>query len=228
MAFELVEEVLNHAPAALDSAEMLVLVVIAEQARKVSRQANIRQDVFLHRCRQTESGLRKVFRRLKEHGLDVRVPLYVKADGRVMYAVPGVVPTYVLPPLPPPKSCPCDRCTKAVLTDLLQTEEVPQGASTGPQGGSTGPQGGSTSLGDPLSVPSPPPGGEGQGGQLLSFAPRRDTNTRQDPLHPSMQGVREQLRAASAKLHRKANTRTNAGMSNKPDTRETSTKVDET
>lgn len=161
MAYELVEDVLDHSPPGLGATEILVLTVIAEQARRASREASIPQDLFLRRCRVTESGLRKVFRRLKEAGLDVRIPLYVKSDGRIMYAIPGSLPKYYLPPLNAPKNCPCHRCKKAGPQDLLQTEEVPQGGSTGLEGGSTGLEGGTTSPQDPLSVPEPPPGASG-------------------------------------------------------------------
>lgn len=103
MAYELVEEVLDHAPEALGQAERLALVIIAEKARKGTRAADIAQDVFLRRMGIGDRGLRKVFERLESHGLEVRVPLGVLKDGRPLYAIPGHVCSFVLPPLAPSK-----------------------------------------------------------------------------------------------------------------------------
>lgn len=199
MAYELVEEVLDHAPAGLDATEMLVLIVIAEQARRSNREADIHRDVFLRRCRiKSESGLRKVFRRLKEvHKLDVRVPLYTKHDGRVMYAVPGRTPTYVLPRFPVPKQCSCHRCKKEVPQDLLPSEEVPEGASTSRTGLTTSRAGLTTSPQDPPSVPSPPLGGVRTGGEGDEFECGPDAPTVKSHLPSS---IKDELAEARAKL----------------------------
>lgn len=216
MAYELVEEVLDHAPAGLDASELVVLIVIAEQARRSSREADIHQDMFLRRCRiKSESGLRKVFRRLKEvHKLDVRAPLYTKADGRVMYAVPGRTPTYVLPRFPAPKECPCHRCKKEVLADLLRSEEVLQGASTSPQGLTTSRAGLTTSPQDLPSVPSPPLGGVRTGGEGNEFDSGTDAPTVKTHLPSSINAqlaeAREKLKAASRKHNVNGRNRENA------------------
>lgn len=153
MAFELVEEVLDHAPAVLDAAEVLLLSVIAEQIRR-GRTVDISQDVFLRRLRVTESGLRKVFKRLVSHGIDVRVPLRHTPDGKPVYAMIGRTCTFRLPNFPAPKECSCHRCKEAVPQALLRKEEGPQGSDSGLQGADSALQGAGLGPQDPPPVPS--------------------------------------------------------------------------
>lgn len=133
MAFELVEEVLDHAPADLTPTERLVLIVIAEQARKESRLARIPSADFLRRTGVQESGLRKAFRRLAERGIDPRVALYTGKDGRLLYSAKGSIPHYRLPIFGTPEQCSCHRCTKAVPQDLHRKVEVLQDSNKIPQ-----------------------------------------------------------------------------------------------
>jgi hypothetical protein len=159
MAYELVEEVLDHAPA-MSPAERLALVVIAEAARKGSRTAAIPQEVLIQRMGGLgERGLRKVFERLEDLGIKVRVPLGMNNNGRPFYALPGKACTFVLPPFPAPENCPCHRCKakepqfpKENPKELWFPVEEPQflsGGTTVPRRGTTVPP---IPSGDPYGV----------------------------------------------------------------------------
>jgi len=154
MAYELVEEVLDHAPQILDAAEVLLLTVIAEQIRGRGRQVDISQEVLLRRLRVSESGLRKIFRRLASNGLDVRVPMRHSIGGKPVYAMIGRTCTFRLPDLKPPQGCDCRRCREEVPQSLLRKEEVLQGAHLGPQGKTTALAGADSGPQDPPPIPS--------------------------------------------------------------------------
>lgn len=147
MAYELVEEVLDHAPADLSGTEVLLLVGIAEQARKPSRMADIPTADLARRVRVEPESLKKVIQRLSKRGIDVRLVIGIDKIGRPIYAVPGRVSTYVLPLFPAPENCPCHRCVKGVPSSLLQTKEGRQSRQAGRQsrqGGYLSRQGGTT------------------------------------------------------------------------------------
>ena len=134
MAFELVEEVLDHAPPDLTATERLILVVIAEQSRNGSRSAEILFDDFMRRTGViTAAGLRKAFQRLAERGIETRIAIATGKDGRAVYAVKGRIPAYQLPRFPPPQNCRCHRCTSKVSQDLLRKKEVLQEPKRVPQ-----------------------------------------------------------------------------------------------
>lgn len=98
MAYQLVAEVLDHSPRDLTLGERAVLLVIAEGARVEHRQWAAGRTELAERAGLSTSGLRAVLRRLRDRGLDVRMPNgRVGADGRPLYAVPGSVVTYRLP-----------------------------------------------------------------------------------------------------------------------------------
>lgn len=107
MAVSLVSEVFAYMTGSdLTAYERLVLVAIAEQANKDTREAyqcsgengkkrwNLREVVGL-----SETGLRGVFQRLAERGLEVRVAFGKDSSGRTLYAVYGRQTTYRLPVL---------------------------------------------------------------------------------------------------------------------------------
>jgi hypothetical protein len=95
---KLVGEVLALAPADLSSAELLLLVTIAEQVRnEKSRECWPGMSLICWHMRMTEDGVRKVFQRLAKHGLDVRVPLATDRRGRPIFAYEGARTRYRLP-----------------------------------------------------------------------------------------------------------------------------------
>lgn len=127
MSYELVAEVLDHAPAALDPTERLVLVCIAEQCRGNSRVRDIPAEEIRRRTGLGERGLRHVCERLAAKKLQVRVALTVDRHNKPVYALTGKVCRWVLPPLPPPADCGCARCEGADPQVPLQTGEDSEG-----------------------------------------------------------------------------------------------------
>lgn len=133
MAFELVEEVLDHAPP-MSPAERLALVVIAEAARKGTRAAVIPQDVLIRRMGGLgERGLRKVFERLERTGIKVRVPLGLNNNGRPFYALPGKACSFILPDFPAPEDCVCHRCKAKEPQFRQENPKEPQFPGEEPQ-----------------------------------------------------------------------------------------------
>ena len=115
MAYELVTEVLDHAPATITTGELVVMVAIAEWVqhddyRRGIRQCSRAQADLSRRTRLAPAGVKTALQRLAERGLELRVPLSIGKDGRPVYAVPGRVSTYRIPPLPAPPGCSCSNC----------------------------------------------------------------------------------------------------------------------
>lgn len=123
MAYELVAEVLDHAPDGLDTAERLVLLCIAEECRGNSRLRDIPAERIRKRTGLGERGLRHVCKRLAAAGLEIRVALSIDRNGNPVYALTGKVCRWILPPLPAPPGCDCARCEGADPQVLPQTEE---------------------------------------------------------------------------------------------------------
>lgn len=157
MAYELVQEVLDHAPEILGQAERLVLVCIAEEARRGSRKAGIAQTVLIRRTGLTKSGLQKVFQRLARNKIEVRVPLRMD-KGRPVYAVPGTTCTYQIPALQPPKDCPCHRCLLGASASILQEKDGREGRGQTPEGAPRAPEGAGQTPGGTPTSPVPPTG----------------------------------------------------------------------
>lgn len=101
MAYQLVGEVLRFAPPGLPQGERSILIAIAEEARVGSRTAVFDRAELAQRTGLTAAGLRAALRRLRDRGVDVRVPLPGRTarDGRPVYAVAGTCTTYQLPPM---------------------------------------------------------------------------------------------------------------------------------
>lgn len=112
MAYQLVAEVLDHAPSSLSPAEKLLLVALAEVTRiEDNRQCPpVSLQDLARRTNVLPSSLGKVMHRLNEHGLEVRIPLGTNRNGRPVYAVTGIAPSFRLPVLPPPPGCLCKAC----------------------------------------------------------------------------------------------------------------------
>lgn len=126
MAYELVEEVLDHAPPELDPGARLLLVCIAEECRGGARIRDIPAADLRRRTGLGERGLRHACDRLEAAGLKVRVALALDKHGRPVYALTGKVCRWVLPPMPKPANCPCARCVGADVEGLPREEEAPE------------------------------------------------------------------------------------------------------
>jgi hypothetical protein len=187
MAYQLVEEVLDHAPADLDPAAVLVLVAIAELARAKTRSIEAPAATIGRRARLTEGALRKAFQRLEKAGIEVRVAIRMDRFGKPVYAVPGRHCEYKLPAFPAPKDCPCHRCAEAVSQDLLRSEEVPQGRGATPEGLTPTLE---APGGDPVVPPLP-------SGDPFGVSPDRTPSAARPRRSPEAE---EALRALAAKL----------------------------
>lgn len=126
MAYELVEEVLDHAPA-MTAAERLILVCIAEKARLPERAAKITGEELARRTGGSigERGIRQALTRLAERGLEVRVPIGYDKHGGPVYAVPGRVRHFHVPHFrPAPGDCRCHGCRALDRAVFLSSNEA--------------------------------------------------------------------------------------------------------
>lgn len=97
MGLNLILDVLDHAPEDLTSAELVVLLVLAENGRDSTREAFPGMDVLTRRSRLSPDGVRKALQRLAKRGLEVRVAIGEDRLGRPVYSFPGRQTTYRLP-----------------------------------------------------------------------------------------------------------------------------------
>lgn len=97
MGVQLIKEVLDRAPADLTSAELVVLLVLAENGRDSTREAFPGLEALSRRCRLSPTGLRTAFQRLAARGLEVRVAIGTDRIGRAVYAYEGRQTTYRVP-----------------------------------------------------------------------------------------------------------------------------------
>jgi hypothetical protein len=204
MAYELVAEVLDHAPCELTPTERLVLVVIAEYVlsddykRGIRRTSRPAADIS-RRAGLKKEGVKDALQRLAKRGLDVRVPISTGKDDRPVYAVPGKSCTYEVPEFPAPADCLCDTCKRLIptlglihkagarppleapkggpqppLNDLKGGAQPRVGGGTAPPGGGTAPPGGATAPPNRVRVPGNP------GPRARPRAPARPTPTPED------------------------------------------------
>lgn len=131
MAYELVEDVLDHAPEGMSVAERLILVCIAEEARKGTRMAEIPQARLRKRTGLGEEGLKTAIRRLRDRGYEVRVPFAKDRHGKPIYAIPGRTCTYLVPAFDRPIGCDCRRCKEGVAVTPPPKEGVAQTPTAG-------------------------------------------------------------------------------------------------
>jgi hypothetical protein len=89
MGFHLVQEVIEHAPADLTPSERLVLTVLAHDANDRTRRCWPNRPTLLRWTGLGEHGLRKVFARLAERGIELRVPLGQDGRGRPYFTHRG-------------------------------------------------------------------------------------------------------------------------------------------
>jgi len=132
VAYQLVNDVLDHAPG-MTPAERLVLVAIAEETRSAGDVVKIPGSRMRRRAKLGERGLRDVLTRLAKRGIEVRVPLGADRRGQPIYAVPGEVPKYRLPAFPAPTGCDCrDDCRPPMYGPEPPYAQVADGGVTAP------------------------------------------------------------------------------------------------
>ena len=128
LSWRLVGEVLVYTSRRLDppmhSTDRFILVTIAEEIRDPHRRCTPGSGVLAEKVGLSRIGLRRALQRLAKRGLEVRVPLMIGADGRAVFAVPGQLQTYRIPPL------------------LDSSSQVRQGGTQVPPGGTQVPPGG--------------------------------------------------------------------------------------
>jgi hypothetical protein len=125
VSWQLVAEVLDHAPRHLSPQERLVLTIIAEYTRDAhGRTSEQSIEDLAWRAGLTASGAKQVLAKLDTKGVPVRVPRGVDKHGKPVYTVRGQVPRYRLPEFPPPPGCPCATCKKD------GSDEPPSGGSS--------------------------------------------------------------------------------------------------
>ena len=148
VAWQLVREVLDHAPATLTPSEALVLVALAEYARADRGPVDRSLADIARRARVSPDAVSKAFRRLAGRGLDPRVPIATDRNGAPLYAIPGRVPRYRLPTLPVPDGCECDPCKGKAVQEGTEdrTTGSPTSEKAGTQVGPAGTQVGPAAL----------------------------------------------------------------------------------
>ena len=97
MGYELYREVKDHAPADLDTGELALLLILADDANDQTRECFPGMDEICRWMRMGADGVGRVLQRLAKHGLEVRVPVGEDRTGRTIYAKKGVQTTYRLP-----------------------------------------------------------------------------------------------------------------------------------
>lgn len=124
MAISLVVEVLDHAPREMTQAELVVLVVLAEQAREDTRECWPGMELICHRSRLQEDSVRKVFQRLAARGHEVRVAVGKSKSGQPIYAHHGARTLYRIPRFAPStqNSQPLDAAEAGTLVPLRQSK----------------------------------------------------------------------------------------------------------
>jgi hypothetical protein len=140
MGYRLYREVLEHAPADITSGELLVWLIVADDASDTTRCGWIDQDELARRARMSPAGVKKALQRLGTRGFELRIARGVDAKGRPVFAYRGAQTTYRLPQL-------VDNSEKGGTV-------VP---ASGEKGGTTVPERGDRSIrmGGPQSPPSP-------------------------------------------------------------------------
>ncbi len=181
MAYQLVREVLDHAPP-MTAAERLVLVAIAETIRSPNvRQCDLDTEAL---CRRTggldASKVRAALRRLAGRNIEVRVRRGVDRSGQPVYAWRGQVPRYQLPAFPAPRGC---RCIACLNLDESAVDNFQEGGRSGPPSDKTAGQEGGR-----VGPPSPEGGRKTtEGGRSTTEGGRKTTTSvAERPPLPSM------------------------------------------
>jgi hypothetical protein len=130
MGVRLIREVLDHAPSDLTPAELVVLLVLAHDARDSTRECWPGIDTIAERARMHPTSLRRMFTRWGNRvpPMEVRVAIGKTADGRPLYAARGHRTVYRLPDL-----APIGATTGSAFEGERRNPDDKKGATTSPE-----------------------------------------------------------------------------------------------
>jgi hypothetical protein len=97
VGYKLYRELVDFLPAKITSAELVVALIIADDAGEETRRSWIRTPVLLAKTRLTVTAMRGAFQRLDKRGYHFRVAHGYGSDGRPVYAARGHPPEYLVP-----------------------------------------------------------------------------------------------------------------------------------
>ncbi len=97
VGYRLYREVVNFAPADLTSGELVVALIIADDAGEQTRRSWIKNEELCYRTRMKPSGVRDALGRLASRGLEFRVIHGYDKKGKPVYAARGHAVDYVVP-----------------------------------------------------------------------------------------------------------------------------------
>lgn len=97
MAWQLVKEVFDSAPAWLPPTERVVLLALAEWADATDRTCWRTAAELAQRVGISEEGVRKSMRKLAGYGIDPRLPVAFTASGAPIFAHKGRATTFRIP-----------------------------------------------------------------------------------------------------------------------------------
>lgn len=211
MAWQLVDEVLHHAPTKLTAGERLVLVAIANEVHQKdlsSRSCVSSVSHLAHMAGLTPASVTSALTRLRTaHGIDVRVALSAHggARGGPLYTVSGRLPMFRIPPLLGDRECACAACGRRRGSARA---DPPIGGSALADDGSAVADGGSAVADEGSAVADPRIGegrslpGTGRPGFPDARAPDgpRAAGPAPDPLPPPLTPVARQARAEIAAI----------------------------
>lgn len=120
VGYKLYREVRDFAPAALTSGELVVALMLADDANDATRQSWISNAELCFRSRMSPQGVRSALARLAARGYEFRVPHGVGKDGRPVFAAKGHATDYLVP----------DFIKGATTPAPLLVDNPPEGATT--------------------------------------------------------------------------------------------------
>jgi hypothetical protein len=116
VGFELYREVIRYAPDDLDTGELALLLVLADNANEKKRTCAPGQEEICRWMRMEWSGVKAVLRRLAKHKIEVRIVVGKDKLDRDVYAHHGARTTYIIPHFGPvPVDCRCPEHSDAAL-----------------------------------------------------------------------------------------------------------------
>lgn len=101
MGYELYREVKRYAPADLDTGELALLLILADDADEDSRECSPGIDELCAWMRMSSDGISKILQRLAKKGIEVRIIVDKDKIGRPVYARKGLCTTYLIPSFAP-------------------------------------------------------------------------------------------------------------------------------
>ena len=157
MGYPLYREVKRYAPDDLDTGELALLLILADEANDETRECFPGMEELSTYMRMSADGVGRILQRLAARGIEVRVPFGKDKTGRVVYARKGVRTTYVIPRFGPLDSDANGRTTvrpKGIQRSDAGPANDPLSPDAGPAKTADRPDA-SPSMAGPQSGPSP-------------------------------------------------------------------------